>query len=181
MSCHEMRCDSSCTMRRSPHRLPHTTPKSMCDKPSFWMTSNDHFSKQISFVYKLKAFWMINHNDHFIFKTMFLFVGSGFLVFQRGLRKPIHFYGLSPPRTMSNHNWRVFHPRGDLSLLVDTRHIFSLPFNSTVRLCWMLSHLRSPPNQTPNVVSIYQPCTHTDLMRCPHAYAMQKFNCMNTI
>ena len=40
-------------MRPSPHRLPHTTPKPMCDKLSFWMTSNDKFSKQISFAYKI--------------------------------------------------------------------------------------------------------------------------------
>ena len=34
MPCHEMRCDSSCTMCPSPHRLPHTTPKPRCKKPS---------------------------------------------------------------------------------------------------------------------------------------------------
>ena len=33
---------------------------------------------------------------------------------------------------------------GDLSLLANTRHIFSLPFYSTVRLCWTLSHLTEP-------------------------------------
>ena len=65
---------------------------------------------------------------HFIFKTMHLFVGSGFLVSHRRLRKPRHFYGLSSLGTMSDHNWRVFHPRGDLSLLIDSRDIFSLPF-----------------------------------------------------
>ena len=37
--CHEMRCDSSCTMYPSPHRLPYTKLKPMCDKPSFRMTS----------------------------------------------------------------------------------------------------------------------------------------------
>ena len=46
MSCHEMRCDSSCTMRPRLHRLPHTSPKPMRDKPSFWMTSNDHFQNK---------------------------------------------------------------------------------------------------------------------------------------
>ena len=46
ISCHEMRCGSSCTMRRSPHRLPHTTPKPMFAKPSFRMTSNDHFQNK---------------------------------------------------------------------------------------------------------------------------------------
>ena len=62
---------------------------------------------------------------------------------------------------------------GESNLLVDTRSIFSLPFYSTVRICWTLPNLLSPPNQTPNVVSIYQPCTRTHLTRCPHAYAMQ--------
>ena len=62
------------------------------------------FQKQISFVYKPKAFWMIHHNDNFIFKIMRLFVGSGFLVLHRRLRKPIHFYGLSSLGTMSDHN-----------------------------------------------------------------------------
>ena len=64
--------------------------------------------------------------------------------FRTRLLKPRHFYSLSSLGTMSDHNWRVFHPRGDLSQLVDTRHIFSLPFQSTVRLCWTLSHLTKP-------------------------------------
>ena len=73
---------------------------------------------------------MIHHNDQFIFKIHFMFkimhlcVGSGFLVSHSGLRKPIHFYGLSPLGTMSDHNWRAFHLRKDLSLLDDTRYIF---------------------------------------------------------
>ena len=96
-------------------------------------------------------------------KSMRLFVGSGFLVSHCGLCKPRHFYDLSPLGTMSNHNWWVFHSRGDLSLLTDTRHIFSLPFSSVVRLYWTLSHLTEPTKSTPNVVSTYQPCTHTQL------------------
>ena len=71
---------------------------------------------------------MTRHNDHFIFKIMYPFVGSGFLVSYCGLRKPKHFYSLSPIGTMFDHNWRAFHQREDLSLFVDTRHIFSLPF-----------------------------------------------------
>ena len=67
---------------------------------------------------------------------MRLFVGSRFFVSHRGLRKPSHFYGLSLLRTTSYHNWRVFHPRGDLSLLSDTRHIFSVSCNrATVERC----------------------------------------------
>ena len=83
-------------------------------------------------------------NDHFIFKTMLLFVGSEFLVSHRRLHKPRHFYSLSSLETMSNHNWRVFHPRGDLSLFANTRHMFSLPLYSTVQLCWTLTHLTEP-------------------------------------
>ena len=94
-------------------------------------------------------------------KFIHLFVGSGFLVSHFELRKPRHFYGFSPLGTMSDHNRRVFHPSGNLSLLIDARHIFYLLFQSIARLCWMLSHLPSSPNQTPNAVSIYQPCTHT--------------------
>ena len=85
---------------------------------------------------------------------MRLYVGSGVWVLHHGLRKPRHFYTLSPLGTMSDHNWKAFHLREDLSLLANTRHIYSLPFYSTVRLCWTLSHLPSPPNQTPNTVSI---------------------------
>ena len=42
--------------------------------------------------------------------------------------------GLSLLGTMSDHNWRVFHPRGDLSLLVDTRHIFYVSCNRATLL-----------------------------------------------
>ena len=94
--------------------------------------------------FKPKTFWMIHLNDHFIFKIMCLFVGSEFLVLHHRLRKPRHFYGLSSLGILSNHNWQIFHPRGDLSLLANTRHIFSLPFDSTVRLYWTLSHLTKP-------------------------------------
>ena len=78
---------------------------------------------------------MGQHNDHFIFKTMRLCMGSGFLVSHRGLREPRHFYDFSPMGNMFDHNWRAFHPRVDLSFLADARHIFSLPFYSIVRLC----------------------------------------------
>ena len=56
MSCHEMRCNSSCTMRSSPHRLPHTTPKPMCDKLSFRMTCNDHFQNKFYLFINQKLF-----------------------------------------------------------------------------------------------------------------------------
>ena len=56
MSCHEMRCDSSCTMRLSPQCLSYTTPKPMCDKSSFRMTSNDHFQNNFFLFINQKIF-----------------------------------------------------------------------------------------------------------------------------
>ena len=54
--CHEMRCDSSCTMNPSPHRLLHTMPKPMCEKLSFWMKSNDHFQNKFHLFINQKLF-----------------------------------------------------------------------------------------------------------------------------
>ena len=45
---------------------------------------------------------------------------------------------------MSNHKYRVFHLRGYLSLLSIIRHKFSLPFYSTVQLCWTSSNGTEP-------------------------------------
>ena len=76
------------------------------------------------------------------------------------------------------------------SLLYPT-HIFfiSFFFYATVRLIldvvpFYRAHHRTPNivliyhvlttyHRTPNTVSIYQQCTHTHLIRCPRAYAMQ--------
>ena len=110
-------------------------------------------------------------------KSMSSFVGCGFLVSHRGLRKLKHFYGLSPLGIMSDHNWRVFHPRGDLSLLTDTRHIFSLSFQSIVRLYWTLSHLTelTQSNTKCSVDSltmhshpfnVMSPCTFNSICHC---------------
>ena len=100
----------------SPYQLHHTMPKPMRDKTSFWMTSNDHFQNKFHLFIKQKLFffffWMIHVSDHFIFKTMHLFVGSKFWVSHHRLRKPRHYYDLSPLGTMSDHNWRVFHRGG---------------------------------------------------------------------
>ena len=109
---------------------------------------------------------MIHHNDHFIFKIHFIFnimllcVGSEFLVSHHRIHKPRHFYGISPLGTMSDHNWRVFLPREDLSQLADTQHIFYLPFQSTVRLCWTLSHL-TEPTQSNTKRSVNLPTMHS--------------------
>ena len=79
----------------------------------------------------------------------------------RRLLKPRHFYGFSLLRTMSNHNWRAFHPRGYLSLLaIPNTRIFLFLF----LLCNLETHfgcypiLPSPPSNTKHRVDI--PCTH---------------------
>ena len=51
-------------------------------------------------------------------------------------------------------------------------------FHAIVRLCWTLSHLPSPPNQTSNAMLIYQPCTHTHEMRCFPCICNAKCHCM---
>ena len=96
-------------------------------------------------------------------KFMRLFVGSEFLVSHRGLRKPRHFYGLSPLGTMSDHNWKFFHPKGiyPFLLIPDT---FSVSCNRATLLDFV--PFTEPTQSTPNAVSIYQPCTHTHEMRC---------------
>ena len=110
-------------------------------------------------------------------KSMRLFMGSEFLVSHCGLHKPRHFYGHSSLGTMSDHNCRVFHPRGDLSLHADTRHIFSLSFQLTVRLCWMLSHLLSPPNQHQTQCRLSNHALTPNSMRCPlHVISCYKYN-----
>ena len=77
----------------SPHRLHqtqvptdsyNTMSKPMCEKIHHsWITSNDHFTKQISFVFKPKAFWMFTSMIICFQKSMCLlwvanFQGSGF-------------------------------------------------------------------------------------------------------
>ena len=86
---------------------------------------------------------MIHLNDHLYSKPC-SFCGKRIFGVHHRLSKPRHFYGISPLWTMSDHNWGVFYHRGDLSLLANTRHIFSLPLYLTVRLYWTLFHLTEP-------------------------------------
>ena len=71
----------------SPHRLHqtrvptdsyHTMSKPMRDKIHHsWITSDDHFTKQISFVFQTKGFWMLHLNDHLYSKScVFLWVAN---------------------------------------------------------------------------------------------------------
>ena len=52
------------------------------------------------------------------------------------------------------------------------------PFHAIMRLYWTLSHLPSPPNQTPKAMSIYQLCTHTHEKRCFSCICNAKCHCM---
>ena len=87
---------------------------------------------------------MIHHNDHFIFKTMCLFLGSGILVSYRRLCKPRHFYFF--------HRWGLCLTiiggsltRGEIyPFLLIPETYFLYHFQSTVRLCWKVSHLTEP-------------------------------------
>ena len=62
---------------------------------------------------------------------------------------------------MYNQKYRGFHPRGYLSLLGITRHIFSFSF---IQLCDPVRHcptVSSPPNQTSNTVLITTMHSHS--------------------
>ena len=81
----------------NPHRLHqtrvptdsyHTMSKLMRDKIHHsWITFDDHFTKQISFVFQTKRFLDVTQ-ESFIFKIMCLFIGSEFPGSHRRLRKP---------------------------------------------------------------------------------------------
>ena len=109
-------------------------------------------------------------------KFMRLFMGNGFLVSHRGLLKPRHFYGLSPLGLCLTIIGGFFTRGGIYPFLLIPDTYF--PFHATVRLCWTLSHLLSPPNKTPNALSIYQPCTHSHEMRCFSCICNAKCYCM---
>ena len=92
---------------------------------------------------------------------------------------------------MSNQEYWVFTRGGIYPFLLYPTHVFfiSFFFYATVRLIldvvpFYRAHYRTPNTEsiyhvlttyhrTLNTVSIYQPCTHTHLMQCPCAYAMQ--------
>ena len=120
---------------------------------------------------------MIHHNDHFIFKihASFLWVVDFWCLTA----------GFANLNTFTEfHHWRLcltiigrFLIQGGIYpfLLIPKTYFM---FHAIVRLCWTLSHLLSSPNQTPNAVSIYQPCTHTYEMRCFPCICNAKCHCM---
>ena len=116
----------------------------MCDKiHHFWITSNDHFTKQIYLFSIQKLFGCYTSMIIYIQNSyVFLWVAN-FLCHTTGFAHLDTFTALTVG-IMSNHNLWVFHPRGCLCLLAITPHKFSLQHYSTMRLCWTSSHLTEP-------------------------------------
>ena len=136
----------------------------------FWTTSNDHFIKQIHFFSNQKLFGSYTSMIIYI-QNSCVFCGE-FLVSHSRLRTLKHFHRLLPLELCLTTNTRSFTPMGYLSLLAITRHQFSLPLYSTVRLCWTSSNLTEPTQSITKRNVDFQLCTHTHLMQCPHAYSM---------
>ena len=148
----------------------HTMQKPMRDKiHHLWITSKDHFTKQICLFSNQNPFGSYTSLIICI-QTHLYFVGNEFSGSHCRLRTPFDTFwtftvGVSKP-------FRVFHPRENLALLAITRHKFSLPFHATVRLCWTSSNGTKPTQSITKHSVDFQPCTHTHSMRCPYAYAM---------
>ena len=159
-------------------------------KTIIYVPSMTIFQNKSFLFYKSKSIGQSSISTCF-YQVSCVFVGSEFPGSHRRLR--MHFDTFANFHYwiyMSNHKYRVFHSRGYLSLLaIPNTRIFHFLF----LLCNRETHfgccpiLPSPPSnthsvdlplltiyhRTPNTVLIYQPCTHTHLMRCPRAYAMQ--------
>ena len=132
----------------SPHRLQqtrvptdfyHTMPKPMRDKIHHSsITSNDNFTKQISFVFKPKAFWMFTSMIICFQKSMCLLWVANFPRSHRKLHKPSHtFTGF--------HRW--IHMCNQKYNGAFTRHIISFSIFKPRDSIWTLSHFPSPHNQ----------------------------------
>ena len=125
----------------SPHRLHqtrvptdsyHTMSKPMCDKiHNSWITFNDHFTKQISFVFKPKAFWMFTSKLICFKKSMCLLWVANFSGSHCRLRKPSHTF-------TSFHRWIHMCNQKDNGAF--TRHIISFSIFKPCNSIWMLSH-----------------------------------------
>ena len=99
---------------------------------------------------KTKSFCFINQNPLDIppmsIACVYAFVGHRFSVSHRSSSHVFqHFYGLSLTGIMYNGNYRFFHSKGYLSLLViPNTHIF-FTCHETVRLRWTWSKVSSSP------------------------------------
>ena len=116
---------------------------------------------------------MLHLNDNLYTKLTCLFVGSKFLVSHRRLRTPKHFYELLSLElclTTTNGSFTrgCVYPCLLLPNTIFLYHIIQ-PCDSV----GLHPTRPSPPNQAPNTMLIFQPCTHTHSMGCSRAYAMQ--------
>ena len=89
------------------------------------------FKTKVMF-YKPKLFGCHFSNDHFIYKIIVSFVGSGFLESHHRLCTPSTLFGLSLSKCSKP--VRVFHPGECLALLTITRHKFSILYNCATLL-----------------------------------------------
>ena len=132
----------------SPHRLHqtrvptdsyHTILKPMRDKIHHsWIISNDHFTKQISFIFKPKAFWMFTLMIICFQKSMCLLWVANFSGSYCRLRKPSHaFTGFQRWIHMCNQK-----DNGAFS-----RHIILFSIFKPCDSIWTLSHFSSLHNQ----------------------------------
>ena len=93
---------------------------------------------------------------------MCLFVGRKFSRSYCRLRKPSYtFTSFHRWTHMYKKKYRGFHPRGYLSLLAITRHIFSFSFIQPCDPVGRCPTVPSPPNQTPNIVLIITMHSHS--------------------
>ena len=142
----EMRLTMShvpCSHRLHQTRVPtdsyHTMPKPMHDKiHNSWITSNDYFTKQISFIFKPKSFWMFTSMIICFQKSMCLLWVVNFPGSHRRIRKPSHtFTGF--------HRWIHMYNQKDNESF--TQHIISFSIFKPCNSIWTLSHFLSPHNQ----------------------------------
>ena len=132
----------------------------MCDTiPHLWITSNDHFTKQIYLFSNQKLFGCYTSMIIYILNS-FVFCGQRILVSHRRLRTPKHFHGLSPLEICITINTGCF-TRGGIypfMLLPDTSFLYHIiqPCDF-VGLCPTLDSL---PNQSPNAVLIFIYASH---------------------
>ena len=104
----------------------HIYMSSVKTKPSFCSINGNFF--------KTKVFCFINQNPldgsqyQLAFPKFRVFMhlwATDFRVYTAGNRTPFqHFYGLSPPVIMSNHECQVFHSGGESSLTCYAQHTY---------------------------------------------------------
>ena len=132
----------------SPHRLHqtrvptdsyHTILKPIRDKIHHsWITSNDHFTKQISFVFKPKDFWIFTSMIICFQKSMYLLWVTNFPGSRRRFCIPSHTF-------MGFHRWiHMCNQKGNGAF---TRHIILFSIFKPCNSIWTLSHFPSPHNQ----------------------------------